>query len=158
MILQERGVPLNGVDGRLEFVGHAGNEICLQCLGVSQLLDHPIEAFINIPYFLQLAVALHGHMKISARYLLHGLSQAGDRVDEGMGNIVGDSAAHHNAEQYRPDEDGNVHGNAQPALQEPASQFGQQHHGDKFCHADQKKFDPQRYLGRDLFFHSFTTL
>ena len=34
----------------------------------------------------------------------------------------------------------------------------QQHHGDKFCHADQKKFDPQRYLGRDLFFHSFTTL
>ena len=158
MILQKGSIAFDGVDGRFEFVGYVGDKVGLQRLRGAKLLDHQVEAGINVVDLLQAAAALGCDLEVAVGHLLHGLAQLGDGINEGAGDELGDGAAHHHAEQNGPYEDGDADRNAQPAPQKPACQLRQQYHHHEFRHADQEEFHPQRDPWGKLLFHSFTTL
>ena len=158
VILQQGSVALNGVYRRLELMRHAGDEVRLQGLGRTQLLDHHVEAAVQAAHLIDAAVCLGGHIEVPARHGAHGLFELCDGVKEYLQCEICDDEAENDAEQNRPYEERRRHGYAEPLFYKPRRQLREERDDDVLDHAYQREPDAQRRHGCKLLFHSFTTL
>ena len=104
MLLQERGIALDGADGRFEFVRNVGDEVGLQRFGGIQLADHEIEVVVNVANVTKDALGLHVNVEVAAGDLLHAVRKTGDGREERDGEARCRGAAEQQRENKHPDE------------------------------------------------------
>ena len=94
--LQQGRIPLDGVDWGLELMGHVGHKIRLQNLRGGQLMDHQIEAGIDLFDLLGAAFCLQPDGEVPVCHRFHG----GAQLFDGAEKPPGQKACHKNAHQY----------------------------------------------------------
>ena len=155
MLLQERGIALDGADGRFEFVRNVGDEVGLQRFGGIQLADHEIEVVVNVADVTKDALGLHVNVEVAAGDLLHAVRKAGDGREERDGEARCRGAAEQQRENKHPDEHRHIDAEM---LQPPACERGQKRHDDKACHADEEELHADIKKSIAALFHERTTL
>ena len=83
--LQQGGIALDGIDRRLELVGHIGHKIRLQDLCGAKLVCHQVKAGVDLHYFLGAGVFLQPDRIIPFRHLIHCATELFDGIKEYLG-------------------------------------------------------------------------
>ena len=165
-VLQQRGVPLDGIDGGLELMGDIGDEIRLDDLRGAQFPGHPVEVIVDVPDLPDVVGRLQMDTEVALAYLAHGTAQPGDGSEDQQAQQHAQHAAEDHAEDQHPQSCRQVE--VEQILHDEAQDQG--HHGaDEHLaqghqHIVGTQSQPQGRLLPVLFrsfrflFHSLTTL
>lgn len=118
-ILKQGSVALDGVYRRLELVGHIAYKIGLERFSVAELLDHGVEAAVNLAHVAYLARAVEAHGEVPARDLAHRVAELHHRAYDYLAQPDSDSGAGQDTDEQDTYRVRHTEPYAEPAVEQP---------------------------------------
>ena len=100
-------------------MGYVAYKIGLERFSVAELLDHGVEAAVDLAHVAYLARAVKAHGEVPARDLAHRIAELHHRAYENLAQPDSDSGAGQDTDEQDADRIRNAEPYAEPAVEQP---------------------------------------